>query len=127
MRTCCRSRPKPRPSPAVLGRIEQHRDELATAAPAWHEMLFGGHRLAPGRARAEIERSLEEAIRARIPILPYDAAAATWHAAERARLVPLVRTPPFVDGQIASIAQTNNLVLVTFNVADFAAMAEVAV
>ncbi len=38
---------------------------------------------------------------------------------ERARLAAHGRTLPFVDGQIAAIAQTNNLVLVTANAADF--------
>jgi tRNA(fMet)-specific endonuclease VapC len=54
-----------------------------------------------------------------LPILPYDEAAAEWHAMERARLAALGRTLPFVDGQIAAIAQTNNLVLVTANAVDF--------
>ncbi|HZQ98784.1 MAG TPA: hypothetical protein VFC93_08205 [Chloroflexota bacterium] len=54
-----------------------------------------------------------------MPILPYDEAAAGWHAMERARLAAHGRTLPFVDGQIAAIAQTNNLVLVTANAADF--------
>ena len=40
-------------------------------------------------------------------------------AAERARLIALGRTPAFVDGQIAAIALTNGLALVTANVADF--------
>jgi len=38
---------------------------------------------------------------------------------ERARLAALGRTLPFVGGQIAAIARTNNLVLVTANAVDF--------
>jgi tRNA(fMet)-specific endonuclease VapC len=53
-------------------------------------------------------------------VAPYDSEAARWHAAERARLVAAGRTPPAVDGEIASIAATLNCVLVTANVADFA-------
>ena len=53
------------------------------------------------------------------PILGYDRAAAEWHASERARLMARGRTPSFVDGQIAGIAATNDLVLVTFNNRDF--------
>src|SRR3989442_1172084 len=68
---------------------------------------------------AALERYLDEVVRATIPILAYDAAAAGWHAAERARLSASGRTPPFVDGQIAAIARTNGLILVTANVADF--------
>lgn len=52
-------------------------------------------------------------------ILPYDEAAADWHADERARLAAIGLTPPFADGQIAAVAAVNGLVLVTANVADF--------
>ena len=58
-------------------------------------------------------------MRGTIPILPYDQAAAEWHAAERARLAALQYTPPFVDGQIAAIAATRGLILVTANTRDF--------
>jgi len=47
--------------------------------------------------------------------------AAAWHARERARLANMGRMPPFVDGQIAAIAATNELVLVTANPKDFQA------
>jgi tRNA(fMet)-specific endonuclease VapC len=39
--------------------------------------------------------------------------------AERARLTQSGRTPSYVDGEIASIAAVNGLVLVTKNVRDF--------
>jgi tRNA(fMet)-specific endonuclease VapC len=55
-----------------------------------------------------------------IPVLVYDGQAAAWHAAERARLVSLGRTPSFADGQIAAVAYTNQLVLVTSNTIDYA-------
>ncbi|MFN7854237.1 MAG: VapC toxin family PIN domain ribonuclease, partial [Dolichospermum sp.] len=44
---------------------------------------------------------------------------AKWHAQERARLSKIGKTPAFIDGQIASIAFCNDLILVTNNVADF--------
>ena len=56
----------------------------------------------------------------KIPLLPYDANAAKWHAEERARLVTIGKTPSFADGQIAAIAKVNNLILVTNNVSDYA-------
>lgn len=55
-----------------------------------------------------------------MPVLPYDLAAATWLASERARLVTQGQTPAYADGQIAAIAFVNNLILVTNNVSDFA-------
>lgn len=57
---------------------------------------------------------------ATIPVLPYDEAAARWHGRERARLAALGRTPSFAAGQIAAIAHTHQLTLVTFNTADYA-------
>ncbi len=41
-------------------------------------------------------------------------------AKERARLSNLGLTPSFVDGQIAAVAATNELILVTANTIDFA-------
>jgi tRNA(fMet)-specific endonuclease VapC len=52
-------------------------------------------------------------------LLPYDSRAARWHAEERARLQAKGLTPAFVDGQIAAVAATNNLTLVTRNVSDY--------
>ena len=37
------------------------------------------------------------------------------------RLAQIGRTPPFADGQIAAVAATNGLCLVTFNRDDYAA------
>ena len=54
-----------------------------------------------------------------LPIFEYDTAASIWHAKEKARLIKLGKTPSFVDGQIASIAHTQNLKLVTKNSKDF--------
>jgi tRNA(fMet)-specific endonuclease VapC len=45
--------------------------------------------------------------------LGYDDAAAAWHASERARLEDQGKPPSFVDGQIASIARVNALIVVT--------------
>jgi len=92
---------------------------MATAAPAWHELLFGCERLPPSRKRQAIESYLLRTVRASIPILPYDQAAAQWHAVERARLTALGKTPAFIDGQIAAVAKVNNLVLVTSNRSHF--------
>jgi tRNA(fMet)-specific endonuclease VapC len=54
-----------------------------------------------------------------IPILDYNSKAANWHAAERARLSEIGLTPAFADGQIAAVASTNQLILVTRNLKDF--------
>lgn len=111
---------RPAPNQQVLERLQQHGDELALAATVWHELLFGAYRLPLSARRSAIERYLMQVIAPTIPILPYDNRAAKWHAAERARLASLGKTPPFADGQIAAIARVNNLILVTANTTDFA-------
>jgi tRNA(fMet)-specific endonuclease VapC len=111
---------RPAPNQQVLERLKRYEDEIALAAIVWHELLFGAYRLAPSTRRSAIEQYLSQVIAPTIPVLPYDNRAAQWHAAERARLVSLGRTPPFADGQIAAIARINNLILVTVNTADFA-------
>lgn len=110
---------RPKPNRGVLRRIRRHENEIAISSITWHELRFGAERLPPSRRREAIERYLDEVILATIPILDYDRAAADWHARERARLVMQGTTPPFVDGQIAAIARTRELILVTFNDADF--------
>lgn len=92
---------------------------MAIASVVWHELLFGSYRLPPSAKRSAIEQYLSEVVAPTIPILPYDDQAAQWHAIERARLVGLGQLPPFADGQIAAIARTNNLILVTTNLTDF--------
>jgi tRNA(fMet)-specific endonuclease VapC len=109
---------KPRPHKAVVRFLEQHGPACAIPAPVWHELWFGCIRLPPSRRRTVLTRWLTTVAQA-MEILPYDANAATWHAAERARLVSRGRTPSFTDGMIASIAYTRELTLVTANAADF--------
>jgi tRNA(fMet)-specific endonuclease VapC len=47
-----------------------------------------------------------------------------WFVRERARLTSIGKTPAYADGQIAAIAQVNNLTLVTNNVSDYADFAD---
>ena len=107
------------PDAGVMDRLHVHEGECAIAAPVWHELVFGAERLKPSRRRKLIERYLDEVVAAALAILPYDRKAAAWHAAERARLEKKGRPPPFADGQIAAIAATNDLTLVTANAADY--------
>jgi tRNA(fMet)-specific endonuclease VapC len=107
------------PNLRVLAQLEAHGASSAIASPVWHELLFGCRRLPRGRRRTELEAYLDEVVSTTLPVLPYDELAAAWHAAERARLETAGKAAPFVDGQIAAVAATRELTLVTTNVADF--------
>lgn len=115
------------PDPGILQQLEAHGPECAIAAPVWHELTYGCRRLPKGKRRVALETYLQDVVRGSFPILPYDGVAATWHGQERARLEALGRPAPYVDGQIAAIAQANGLVLVTANAKDFARFKELKV
>jgi len=106
---------RPSPDPQVLERLREHQAEIAIASVVWHELWYGCYRLPPSAKRTVIEAYLRDVVARAIPILSYDQRAALWHAEERARLAQIGRPPPFADGQIAAIAVTNGLCLVTFN------------
>jgi tRNA(fMet)-specific endonuclease VapC len=109
-----------RPIAAVVEKLRKHGEECAIAAPIWHELEYGCERMPYGRRRAALAEYLTKVVRPAFPILPYDDAAATRHAIERARLERAGTPSPFVDGQIAAIAQVRGLILVTRNTRDFA-------
>lgn len=108
------------PDVNVLQQLRRYRDDCAIASVVWHELWFGCLQMTPSARRNKIEHYLVEIVGPSMPILPYDTEAAAWHAEERAKLKAVGRTPPFLDGQIAAIAATQNLVLVTFNETHFA-------
>jgi tRNA(fMet)-specific endonuclease VapC len=108
-----------RPDPGVLVQLSKHGGECAICAPVWHELHFGVRRLSRGKRRTSLEAFLEEVVRPTLPILPYDARAAEWHGEERARLERAGRVAPFVDGQVAAIAVTSGIPLITANPTDF--------
>ncbi|MGA7353834.1 MAG: type II toxin-antitoxin system VapC family toxin [Candidatus Cybelea sp.] len=117
----------PSPAAGVLEKLRRHEVEAATCAPVWHELVFGATRLPASRKRSAIERYLADVVAATLPILPYDADAASWHGRERARLATQGRAVPFVDGQIAAIAVVNDLTLVTRNARDYSRFSELRV
>ena len=112
---------RPEPEAVVVDRLEAHGGEVALPAPAWHELVYGVERMPHGKRRSYLADYLTEVVRPSMPIIPYDRAAAHWHGTARAALEAEGRSQPFVDGQIAAVAATRSLVLVTRNTSDFEA------
>jgi tRNA(fMet)-specific endonuclease VapC len=111
-------------SAPIAKKLEQQSHYCAIAAPVWHELVYGCSRLPAGKRRDTLEEYLHGVVRRCFPILPYDDVAAERHGRERARLEDRGKTPPFVDGQIAAIAHSQGLTLVTANIDDFRYFAE---
>jgi tRNA(fMet)-specific endonuclease VapC len=110
---------RPDPSSEVVERLEAHSDDVALPSIVWHELVYGVGRMDEGRRRSYLADYLRGVVRPSMPIIPYDEAAAQWHGAARARLEAEGQSQPFADGQIAAIAATRELILVTRNTSDF--------
>ena len=110
---------KDEPDSNVVDNINKYGDYCSTAALVIHEIKFGIQRLPEGKIKENLQLFLQQLERYQFQVLPYDKAAAHYHASERARLMLKGLTPAFIDGQIAAIAATNELILVTRNTSDF--------
>ena len=109
---------RPIPNPKVEDKLRINQLEVCTATVVIHELLYGCLRLPKSKKRSFFEEYLND-LMLKLPLLNYDLKSAQYHAQERARLSKIGKSPAFVDGQIASIAFTNNLTLVTNNIDDF--------
>ncbi len=110
---------RPQPDAGVQARLAEHGSRVALASVVWHGLLYGMERLPEGRRKAFLRDYLADVVRPSAPIFPFDAAAAEWLATERARLGAVGLPRPTLDGQIAAVAVTRGLILVTRNTADF--------
>jgi tRNA(fMet)-specific endonuclease VapC len=106
------------PHPGVERSVALHQVACAIAAPSVEELVFGVSRLPPSARRDSLERWLEGILDSFI-LLPFDARCALWLGRERARLAALGLLAPRADGEIAAVAATQDLVLVTRNTTDF--------
>lgn len=111
---------KPESNANVVKRLLANTAYIATAAPVIYEIVQGAKRLPESKKRREILRYLDEFVYPNVPILPYDKQAASLHGDLQAELSLVGKTAPLIDGQIAAIAQSNGLIVVTRNTDDFA-------
>jgi tRNA(fMet)-specific endonuclease VapC len=110
---------KPWPNQAVVLALREHEATCAISAITVEELTFGCARLQSAPQRVLMQRWLDGLV-ARLPVLPFDAAAGLWLGRERARLASLGRTASRTDGQIAAVAVIHGLSVVTRNGRDFA-------
>jgi len=109
---------KASPDTGVEEQMRIHDLTCAICAPTIEELAFGIARLPASRKRDLLQWWLDGVV-SRFTLLSYDAKCALWLGRERARLSASGRPAPRADGEIASVAVVNGLVLVTRNTADF--------
>jgi len=106
------------PDARIIKKLSQYQYQIALAAPVYYELLTGCRRLPQSKQRDKLEAYLNGFINT-LPILSYDDKAAEWHSTEQVRLSSKGLTPAFIDSQIAAVAASNHLIMVTRNVDDF--------
>ena len=109
---------KAEPNQQVIENIDRYHVHIAIAAVVFYELVRGVELLPNSKKRLQTTDYIESVL-VKFPILPYTQDAAKWHGETAARLQLQGKTPSFVDTQIAAVAKTNNLILVTRNVDDF--------
>ncbi|MDK9719733.1 MAG: type II toxin-antitoxin system VapC family toxin [Rhodospirillales bacterium] len=107
-----------KPDPKAEKKILANFAVSALSSPTLEELAYGVARLQVSPKQDMLSMWLE-GIASRFPILSYDENAALWLGRERARLNARGITAPRTDGEIAAIAISNGLTLVTRNTADF--------
>ena len=117
---------KASPNKQVIENIQRYDSQIAIASFVVYELVRGVHLLEESKKRLKAMDYIESVL-VKFPILPYTESDARWQGEESARLQKLGKTPPFVDAQIAAVAKTNQLILVTRNTKDFKNFAELSV
>lgn len=110
---------KKQPDEQVMSRLQQHSGSYCTCAIVWRELRYGWAKLPDSSKKRRIGDYMSALIEGGLVILPFDHDAADWLGVERARLEAKGHTPSLSDSEIAAVAATNNLVLVTRNTKDF--------
>ena len=110
---------KATPNKTVAEKAVEYESLCAIPSTTWNELLFGVQRIAEGKKKSLIFENLIDDIQANFPIINYDNHAAWIHADIRARLANSGTPIDFQDTQIASIAVSNNMILVTRNTKHF--------
>lgn len=116
---------RPKPNPILFKKLQDYEKLCSLSTTTWNELLFGVQTMDEGKKKDYIYSKLINEIQSNYEIIQYDNHAAWIHADIRARLKDIGNPIDFQDTQIASIAVSNCMVLVTRNVKHFEAIQQV--
>ena len=106
---------KQQPDKHVIAKIKEYERFCALSSTSWNELLYGINIMPVGKKRDFYFDTLVDKIQAEFDIIQYDNHAAWIQADIRSRLKENGTPVEFDDTQIASIAVSNGMILVTRN------------
>ncbi len=106
---------KQQPDKHVIAKIKEYERFCALSSTSWSELLYGINIMPAGKKRDFYFDTLVDKIQAEFDIIQYDNHAAWIQADIRSRLKENGTPVEFDDTQIASIAVSNGMILVTRN------------
>ena len=116
---------KPEPNEKVVEILRKNEKLCALSSTVWNELLYGVNIMAEGKKKDLLFEKLVDDIQAAYDIIQYDNHAAWIQADIRSRLKEKGTPVDFPDTQIASIAVSNCMILVTRNTKRFEPIQEV--
>ena len=116
---------KPEPDENLITNLELHSGTCAISSITWYELLNGMELLPEGHKKDKLRIFLNEYVQPSFPIIPYESYAAKINADITSVLIPKGKPAPILDTQIASIAVSNNMNLVTRNTKHFESIQKV--
>ncbi len=112
------------PNENVLQKLADNLEHSCISAVTWAEMLAGVKSLPEGKRKDGLFDYCIEYVQKQYVILSFDASAANIYSDLYERLKNADAKTQQLDLMIASIAISNNLILVTQNISDFTEIAE---
>lgn len=116
---------KPKPNDKLIQMLQQNERFCVISSTSWNELLYGVNIMPEGKKKQLLFERLIDDIQAAYNIIQYDNHAALIQADIRSRLKQKGRPVDFQDTQIASIAVSNCMILVTRNTKHFEPIQEV--
>ena len=113
------------PNRKFLEQFSENGKRCAIASTTWNELLYGANIMPSGKRKDFIFSTLINDVQEAFPIIQFDNHAAWIQADIRMRLKESGKTVDYADTEIAAIAISNQMILITRNTKHFEPIAEI--
>lgn len=113
------------PNRKFLEQFSENEKRCAISSTTWNELLYGANIMPSGKRKDFIFSTLINDVQEAFPIIQFDNHAAWIQSDIRMRLKESGKTVDYADTEIAAIAISNQMILVTRNTKHFEPIAEI--